>query len=166
MKKFFLFVVALMVFASSAFALDLGPEKAVEALNNMVEADPLEDVVQLYAYNEAEDLVILGVVGGSIMDAAVAAHQAGKGTDDWTAYKASATQMYDTSRKLLDTYGAEETKMCVYFLTSTDSNGQVYYAIGDDSESGECEVLLDAITSDTEVTTYEGRETEDASKAE
>ena len=149
----------LMLIPVCASALGLGPEAAVTALNNLVDAAPIEGVTQVFAYNEESNTVILGVVSEAFMDAAVEAAKAGETNSDWTAAKSYATQMYDTARELITLYDKAETGMQVFYMTSVDSDGTVYYAIGDEDAS-ECHVILDAITNDTEITPYEEEEKE------
>lgn len=160
MKKRIVILLSLLVLVPfCACALGLGPEVAVTVLNNIVDASPVDGMTQLFAYNEDSDTIILSVVADTFMDAAVASSKAGKSTEDWTVAKAYATSMYDAARELITLYDKAETGMQVFYMTSADSNGVVYYAIGDEDAS-ECQVLLDAITNDTEITPYEEEEKE------
>ena len=94
MKRAIIFLASLlMLIPVCASALGLGPEAAVTALNNLVDAAPIEGVTQVFAYNEESNTVILGVVSEAFMDAAVEAAKAGETNSDWTAAKSYATQM-------------------------------------------------------------------------
>ena len=149
----------LMLIPVCASALGLGPEAAVTAINNLVDASPVEGVTQLCEYDKNSNTVLYGVESDLILEAALAAYNEGEDTPLWSTAKSLATRMYDSARELITLYDSDKTNLKILFVTSMDTNGSVYYSIGDDDAS-ERHVILDVITNDTEITPYEEEEKE------
>lgn len=158
-KRFLTTLVALLLLAPlCAHALGLGPEAAVTALNNLSNRSPIEGLTQKFIYDEDSNTIILCVVSDVFMAAAGQAADADQDIADWKTAKSCATMLYDAARSLITLYDSAETGLRVYYVTALDSDGDLYYAIGDENAS-ECTVLYDIITYDTEITPYEEEET-------
>lgn len=147
MKKVLCLVLVLLCLPVWSSAAALTPEEVTQTLNNIINDSTVDNMEQLFVYVEDDNAIVLGLVSEDMMNQAVAAIDAGKDTKVWHTCKALATKYYQTCRSLIDTLGREDLGFRVYFMTSLDGEGSMYYGIGDKAD-GNCIVFVDVVTGD------------------
>ncbi len=153
MKKLVTFLALCLVLCLSLPALAdplLSPDDAAEsiatAMNAGQEDNPAMGTLDC-AYIEDEDAFHVLWYNKYVIEAA---DSAVTGDDSqWTRFKPTIYNMYSAVRGLLDTFGYETSGLCFQLYLIDGEDYLVYYSLGD-TAGGECKLLVDIVTNDTE----------------